>query len=339
VVPVQILLFHRGGIGDIVFAVPLIDDLRQAFPEARLIVLTHSKGEEVLRFCPRIDRVIAVGEMERPWSVTEARAALQGESFDVAVTTSLSASAVYLVWRTGARVRAGFASVLGRALLTHRASLRPFEVVFSRRYQRLSAALGIPSVVRPPALQVSPAQRKEASERLRGRGWDGRQALIAVHIGGGWPTKQWPVEHIGSFARAADQRHGAKLLLQGSVAEAARAKEIAAIAKGLVLSSVGNSVAEAIAETAMCSVAVGIDSGLSHAAAACGTPTVFLFGPNEPGSILLSSDRLILTRDLECRPCNRAAVLACPLKHHRCMRDHLPEAVLEAASAWISPSV
>ncbi len=335
----QVLLFHRGGIGDIVFAVPLIDDLRAAFPKARLVVLTHSKGEQVLRFSPRIDRIIAVGEMERPWSVSEARAALQGEPFDVAVTTSVSARATYLIWGTGARVRAGFDSALGRILLTHRASLRPFEVVFSRRYQRLAEALGIPNMARAPALEISKEQREEAGESLRRRGWDGRQALIAVHIGGGWPTKQWPVEHIGDFARLADQRYGAKVLLQGSAGDAARAKEIAAMAKGLVLSSVGNSVAEAIAESAVCKVAVGIDSGLSHAAAACGTPTVFLFGPNEPGSILVSKHRLILTRDLECRPCNRAGIVACPLTHHRCMREQSPEAVLEAASSWISPGV
>jgi ADP-heptose:LPS heptosyltransferase len=319
--------------------VPLIDDLRAAFPNARLIVLTHSKGEQVLRFCPRIDCIVSVGEMERPWSVGEARAALQGEPFDVALTTSVSARASYLIWGTGARVRAGFASALGRLLLTHLASRRPFEVVFSRRYQRLAEALDIPSAARAPVLEIPLAQREEAGERLRRRGWDGRQALIAVHIGGGWPTKQWPVEHIGNFARLADQRYGAKVLLQGSVADAARAKEIAVMAKGLVLSSVGNSVAESIAESAVCKVVVGIDSGLSHAAAACGTPTVFLFGPNEPGSILLSRHRLILTRDLKCRPCNRAGIVACPLKHHRCMREQSPEAVLEAASPWISPAV
>jgi lipopolysaccharide heptosyltransferase II len=336
---VQVLLFHRGGIGDIVFAVPLIDDLRAGFPNAKLIVLTHSKGEQVLRFCPRIDRIIAVGEMERSWSMSEARAALQAEPFDVSVTTSVSARASYLIWGTGARVRAGFTSALGRMLLTHLASRRPFEVVFSRRYQRLAEALGIPSVARAPALEIPPAQREEAGERLRRRGWDGRETLIAVHIGGGWPTKQWPAEHIGNFARLADQRYGAKVLLQGSAADVARAEQIAAMAKGMVLSSVGNSVAEAIAESAVCKVAVGIDSGLSHATAACGTPTVFLFGPNEPGSILLSKHRQILTRDLECRPCNRAGIVACPLKHHRCMREQSPEAVLEAASSWISPAV
>lgn len=335
----QVLLFHRGGIGDIVFAVPLIDDLRAGFPDARLIVLTHSKGEQVLRFCPRIDRIIAVGEMERSWSMGEALAALRGEPFDVALTTSVSARALVLIWRTRARVRAGFASALGRALLTHRASLRPFEVVFSRRYQRLAQALGIPIAPRAPALEVSPARREEAAERLRRRGWDGRQALIAVHIGGGWPTKQWPVEHIGHFARLADERYGARVLLQGSADDADRAKEIAGLARGRVLSSVGDSVAESIAESALCKAAIGIDSGLSHAAAACGTPTVFLFGPNEPGSILLSGHRLILTRDLECRPCNRAGIAACPLKHHRCMREQSPQAVLEAASPWISPGV
>ncbi|HKD43810.1 MAG TPA: glycosyltransferase family 9 protein [Myxococcaceae bacterium] len=332
-----VLLFHRGGIGDIVFGLPLIEDLRRAFPDARLVVLTHAQGEQVLRFCPRIDRIIAAGEMDGRWSVGEARSRLEGEVFDIALSTSLSPRAAYLMWRTGAGVRVGFSAGVGRALWTHRAPLRPFEVVFSRRYQRLAAALGIPATAELPKLEIPQKRREEARARLRQLGWNDRAPLISVHVGGGWPTKQWPVEHMAALAQLARQRHGATVLLQGGRGDRERANSIASSAKGLVLISVGNSISDAIAESAVCSVAIGIDSGLSHAAAACGTPTVFLFGPNEPKSMIASPSRLILTRNLECRPCNRAGRWRCPLMHHRCMREHSPESVLDAASPWILP--
>jgi heptosyltransferase II len=334
---VRILLFHRGGIGDIVFALPLIEDLRGAFPDAHLVVLTHAQGEEVLRFCPAIDRVIAAGQMDSSWSIGLARAALQGEVFDIAISTGLSSRAAYLIWRTRARVRVGFSTGVGRALWTHRAPLRPFEVVFSRRYQRLAAALGVPTAAELPKLEVPQTQREQARARLRRLGWKERAPLVSVHVGGGWPTKRWPLEHIAALVQLLRQRHGATVLLQGGNADRERANGVASISKELVLNSVGNSISDAIAESAICRVAIGIDSGLSHAAAACGTPTVFLFGPNEPKSMIASPTRLILTRNLECRPCNRAGRWRCPLQHHRCMREHSPESVLEAVSPWILP--
>jgi heptosyltransferase-2 len=258
--------------------------------------------------------------------------ALGPEPFDVAVTPVRSARAAWLLLRSGARVRVGFGGGPERLLLSHAAPVRPFEVLFSRRFERLAAALGVPTGA-PARLSVEGSAREEAMRRLAAAGRETTRPLIALHVGGGWPTKRWPVPHARTLVSLLASR-GAQILLVGGTADRARAQEIAAGApSGAVLDRTGTSVAEALPELALAGAAVGLDSGLSHAGVALGIPTVLLFGPNDPGSVEPVAHARLVTQPLPCRPCNRAGKERCPEGHHRCMQDTTAEQVLSVLDA------
>jgi heptosyltransferase-2 len=330
--PGRVLVFLKGGIGDVVFALPLLEDLRRGYPGAELIALTHDQGADVLRHAPAVDGVRSTGPMSARAPVSAALEALGPLRFDVAVTPVRSVRAAWLLLRSGARVRAGFGGGPEGVLLTHRAPVRPFEVVFSRRFERLATVLGLPTGA-PGRLVVGSAARAEAERRLLARGRIPGRPLVALHVGGGWPTKRWPIEHCRDLAAAVAAR-GGQVLLVGGAEDRERATEIAGGAPPpSVLDRTGTSVAETLAELSLAEAAVGLDSGLSHAGLALGVPTVLLFGPNDPASILPVSHARVLTQDLPCRPCNRAGKERCPEGHHRCMRDTTPAQVLSALAA------
>jgi heptosyltransferase II len=330
----RIFLFHKGGIGDIVFVVPLIRDLRQAYPGAEITALTHEKGKEILRFCSHLTEVLSVSPSDVAWSLHDAKKILIGRRFDIAITTARSLRAAYLLSLIGAKARVGFVGYPERVFFTHAAKIWPFEVVFARRYQRLAEALGVPIGDAIPRLTIPNEQLESARSRLSAKGWDTQSPLIGLHIGGGWPTKKWPVKNILALIRAAHGRHGAQFLLQGGAEDLTRAKEIVRqVSPRVAIDSTGNRISHAMAEAALCRVVVGIDSGLSHAAAACGVPMIYLFGPNDERSVTpTTADLHVLTRDLPCRPCNRAGRYRCPEGHHRCMRDLDAINVLELIS-------
>lgn len=333
----RILLFHKGGIGDIVFALPLIRDLRRAYPAAEITALTHESGREIFRFCPQLTEVLSIRTLEGAWSARDATKVLLGRQFDIALTTARSLRAAGVLWRVEAPIRVGFSSLPEALLFTHRAKVRPFEVVFARRYQRLAEALGLPIGDAVPRLAVPDEALDAAQSRLAAAGWEIKAPLIGLHIGGGWPTKRWPVENMVELIRSASSRHGWQVLLQGGREDVARAEEIIRrVPPESVLNRVGNRISETIAEAALCSVTVGIDSGLSHAAAACGVPTICLFGPNDERSIAPAAHQRTLVRDLPCRPCNRAGRWDCPLGHHRCMRDIQAPHVLQLMDEFVS---
>jgi ADP-heptose:LPS heptosyltransferase len=329
--PTRVLVFLKGGIGDVVFALPLLGDLRAGFPGAELVALSHNQGADVLRHAPAVDTVRSTGPISARTSVRDALQALGPQRFDLAVTPVRSVRAAWLLLRSGARARVGFGGGPERLFLTHAAPVRPFEVVFSRRFERLATALGLATGA-PARLEVPGREREEARRRLASSGRDEARPLVALHVGGGWPTKRWPVAHARGLVEQLAAR-GAQVLLVGGEADRARAVEIAAAARGSALDRTGVSVSDTLAELSLATSAVGVDSGLSHAAVALGIPTVLLFGPNDPASVEPVARARLVTQPLPCRPCNRAGKVRCPEGHHRCMQDTTPAQVLATLDA------
>ncbi len=324
----RVLVFLKGGIGDVVFALPLLSDLRAGFPGSELVALSHDQGADVLRHAPSVDIVRSTGPMSARTSVADALRALGPGRFDLAVTPVRSARSAWLLLRSGAWTRVGFGGGPERLLLTHVAPVRPFEVVFSRRFERLATALGLRTGA-PARLVVGDPAREDARRRLASAGFREGRPLVALHVGGGWPTKRWPVPHARGLVERLAAR-GAQMLLVGGDADRTRAREIAAAAPGSAVDRTGASVADTLSELSLAAAAVGLDSGLSHAGVALGVPTVLLFGPNDPASVAPVAHARIVTQPLPCRPCNRAGKERCPESHHRCMQDTTPEQVLAA---------
>jgi heptosyltransferase-2 len=101
-------------------------------------------------------------------------------------------------------------------------------------------------------------------------------ASIAIHPGSGSPRKNWPVER---WAELGGRLRGqAPLLIVGGEADAAAVAALAAL--GEVAQNL--SLPELARRLAACQRFLGHDSGVSHLAAAVGTPCVLLFGPTDP---------------------------------------------------------
>ena len=108
--------------------------------------------------------------------------------------------------------------------------------------------------------------------------------LVAIHPGSGSPRKNWPA---GNWQRLADRvaDAGSRLLLIGGEADAAVLDPLAKalsvhqplIGRNLPLPTLA-------ALLARCAAYFGHDTGISHIAAAAGTPSTLLFGPTDPAT-------------------------------------------------------
>ena len=245
--------------GDVVFALSLVADLRAGWPDVELWALTHTQGQGVLDLCPGVTRTLSYGPASSEPPLRTLLGALPKEGFDVALTPVRSPRAAYLLFRTRAPMRVGFGGGPEALLYTHKAHVRPFEVAFARRFERLAEAVGLRALGHPAPLVVSSARRARAKEQLQAAGWDGEAPLVSIHAGGGWPTKQWPVEHAAALAALLFRRHGLRTLLVGGEADRPRAEAIAGRSDGAALLQLGNPVAEALAQLDACTAAVGLD--------------------------------------------------------------------------------
>jgi ADP-heptose:LPS heptosyltransferase len=126
----------------------------------------------------------------------------------------------------------------------------------------------------PPDLEPTPSDDTDADAFLHGRLARG---FLAMHPGSGAPAKNWPSERFAALAT--ELSPGPFLLVDGPADAAAvagldgagpfvRASRLPLRTLGAVLRRAG--------------LFVGNDSGVTHLAAAWGTPTVALFGPTDP---------------------------------------------------------
>lgn len=114
-------------------------------------------------------------------------------------------------------------------------------------------------------------------EQLRRAQFDRRldqTKRIAIHVGSGSVKKNWPLEH---WLRLADELPADEIVFITGEAEQERGVKITKHVNWHALP-----LTELAGRLSTCSAFFGHDSGISHLAAACGVPSLLLFGPTNP---------------------------------------------------------
>ena len=110
-----------------------------------------------------------------------------------------------------------------------------------------------------------------------------RGPLLAAHPGSGGRHKIWPAPRFAALMEMAAAEKGARWLLIRGPADAkpcAEVQENLPRVKPIIVE--GLSLVHLASVLSACAGYVGNDSGITHIAAAVGTPTVAVFGPTDP---------------------------------------------------------
>lgn len=189
---------------------------------------------------------------------------------------------------------------------------------------RLMALANGASGVYRPQLRPTPDDQRVAESLISGD-------FVALAPGSIWGSKRWPF-----YAELASRLAAAVVVVGGpddtglgdAIVQAVRPSGRAAVnACGKL------TLRQSAALIGKARLLVTNDSAPLHLATAMGTPVVALFGPTitEFGfGPLRAGDVALGIQGLDCRPCSSHGPPACPLRHHRCMRELTVEAVLVA---------
>jgi heptosyltransferase-2 len=181
-------------------------------------------------------------------------------------------------------------------------------------YLVLVEHLGLPVATRVPTLAPPPADgdaRGRARRLLDEHVAASRGPRVGVHLGADYgPAKVWPAARIVEGCRTLAAAGMVPVLL-GAPRDAALADTIVA-ATG-VASLVGRDDPGLLPAllTELDALVAG-DTGVSHLAAALGTPVTVLFGPTDPALSAPRGPATVLTHPVPCAPCHYRA---CPIEH------------------------
>jgi len=278
----KVIVVDLGFLGDTVHLVPALWELKTAYNQARLHVLTSVVGAEVLALAPCVDKAWAIEmqpekrTLKQQWQVLRA---LRRERFDVAFNFSGADRAIFLTALTGARRRVGYPG--GRKHFWNSWLIRnlaprqdPDKIVFEQR-RGVLAACGLPMGTARFDLKVDEQSSAWAA---------GLVPRFALHLSlnSAKATREWPLKHHVELLQALWAKHP-DLVVLTSTASKPRERERLAKLIDLVEDSrlralpEGLSIPQLAAVLRHCRLHIGPDSGVLHLAVALGVPTVSFF--------------------------------------------------------------
>lgn len=313
----KIAVLRGGGLGDLLFALPAIEALSWAYPEAEIVLLGTPLAAALLDGRPgpvaRVETLPPARGVHGPDEADDAPAVgrflqrMSSERFDLACQMHGGGrySNPFLLGvqaRHTVGTRTPDAAPLERNL--------PYvyyqhEMVRWRETAALAGAIAGPE---EPHVTVSPRERLAGLEVIG----DCRDGLAVLHPGATDPRRRWPADRFVELAvrLAAD---GMRVIVVGDGADAAIANGVAAEAGrragGAVASVAGRlTLPELAGVLSVADVFVGNDSGPRHLAQAVGAPTVAVYWVGNlinGGPLTRALHRVHLSWTTRCPVCGR----------------------------------
>jgi heptosyltransferase I len=284
----RFLIVKTSSMGDVVHAAPLASDLARRFPKASIDWLVEDGFAAIPRMHAAVDRVITVAV--RRWrraplsaatwrEVRATRAELRAQRYRAILDCQgLLKSAWLARWARGPRWGFDLRSArepLAALLYTNAVAVGRDQHAIARNRALGHAACGT-DVDAPASFGLQPPQISthpwvEATARP--------YAVLLTNASR--PSKRWPDDRWRAVARELHGRGLRSLLFAGSAAEE---QDTRARADGMVDAWVAprSGIETVAAVLARARIVVGLDTGLSHLAAALGAPTLGIFCDYEP---------------------------------------------------------
>lgn len=316
----RVLLVKFWGIGSLQLLTPAVQSLRRRHPNARLELLTLRQNGEFVRGLGVFDEVLELDVDSSGWlrlfgRITRALWRLRRRGYnavyDFEFFTRFSAIVTAVV---GAPLRVGFESPRIWRGRFHTATV-PFNRYWhvARNFRCLAGGENgravEPSDLTPLVVTAATRERLDALLGEEGLGGAGPLVVLNPNAGALSLERRWPTANFADLARRlARELPGARVALIGSRGERDYTGEVLAQA-GEGLGAAANlagrlDVAELGALLERADLFVSNDSGPMHLAAALGTPTVGLFGPETPVMYEpIGSRTRALYRPPACSPC------------------------------------
>ena len=277
----RFLVVRLGSLGDIVHTFPAVAALRESFPAAEIVWLTHARYKMLVH---------SSGLASQIWT-TETRVAssllktireIRAASFDTAIDYQGLWKSGSLPFLAGVNRRIGFSPESVRDFgvpLLYTDRVRATSAHVADQNGELSKRAGAQNAVANFRLDPPPLQHEELSRYLPS---DGTKHYVVLSPGGGWRSKCWPPECFGALCKKIFQSLSLRCLINYGPGEEDLASKVRAASgdAGSVLFNGELGALMSVLRGAAC--LVGGDTGPLHLAVALGTPVVALFGPTDP---------------------------------------------------------
>ncbi|MBZ0157206.1 MAG: glycosyltransferase family 9 protein [Alphaproteobacteria bacterium] len=331
----RFLVVSATGVGDTLWGTPALAELRVAFPEGHIGVLTSPPGSEILKGNPAVDELFVFRRGTAGFlSMLSLLRTLRKRAFDTVFVFHASDRIIWpLTLLTGA---AEIIGVEGQNkgldfILTRPVRPDPTLHAVETRFAQLRCTGATPSP-RPLFLALAEREREAADAFLKNHGINGDSLLVGLHPGAQKPYKCWPPRHFITAGNLLAERLGCRVVVTGGGAERELADTVAAGIRGAISAAGSLSLRETAALIGKMDVFIANDTGPMHIAFALATPVVALFCPTDPRLCgpYRAEKAVVIEKAKTCTPCTGKKC-----SHPVCMDQISPGEVVTAAARLV----
>jgi ADP-heptose:LPS heptosyltransferase len=327
--PRKVLIFHAGGIGDLLLALPALRVFRQNFPGSALALMGRPERLLLVAFDLQADSVHSIDRAGMAYFY------LEGETLPSGLSTFFSSFGIALAFgKSNVGILAKNLQKAGVDRVITIPSFPPegLRIHVSRYLMESLRASGIEGEYPWSPLRLPEEAMTFAKRFLADFAPKEEDRLLAIHPGSGSPAKNWDPKNFATVAERLSE--WAKILLISGPAQDGVEEVRQAMRKASPWVADNLSLLHLAAVLKASTAYLGNDSGITHLAASLGLPTVAIFGPtnpevwgpNGPGVNIFSGKNLSSPRSSEARSeCS-----------HQGLEIIKPEAVIEVLSSFFA---
>jgi ADP-heptose:LPS heptosyltransferase len=294
---VKILIIRLSSIGDCVLSSPVLEALRDRYPDAHLTWAVQAKSAPVVQGLPGLDEVLLWDSKTREKGLKQALQRTWREKFDVALDLhGLDKAALFaLASRAKRRISGTSARYLANRMSNERVDENEFmhaRLFYLRRASMLDIAPDAATRYYP-RVPITEAHRARAQEFLREHEVGSGTRLVGLNLGASETAKLWPPERFAQLSHALlEEDEKVRVIVFGAPSdewlhhrfdiEFQRVTHHRQEYSRRVTSAVGAlNLMELAVVSAQCSAFLSADTGPMHIAAAAGAPLLAIFGPTD----------------------------------------------------------
>lgn len=283
----NILVFTKNWVGDVIFQTPAVRTIKENFPDARMIAVTTPRCVEVLKANPHVDEVITFDEKgkEKNWLAKFSFIRrLKKMKIDKAFLFHPSSTRARITRWAGARERIGYNTKGRRSSLTCAVEEQEGPIHDVQYFLDLLSAAGL-RVTGSYTYEFYFSRSDELwADSILNQYHLQPDKLVAVNPGANWAPKRWPVTYYRELVIRLIHDYDAQVVLTGD-------REDESIARAMMNHSADFPIISLCGKTNLCELGaffskcrlvISNDSGPLHIAAGVGTNVIGIFGPTAP---------------------------------------------------------
>ncbi|MCM8784197.1 MAG: lipopolysaccharide heptosyltransferase II [Candidatus Omnitrophica bacterium] len=313
----KILMISLSNIGDVILTTPVLEHLKENFPQALFDILVGPRGKEVLEKDRKISNLFFYNKKSSLKEKTSLIKKLRQERYDLVVDLrhTLIPLLIHPRYKTSLLRNSNKNSLHMRDK-----HLKVIEKLGLTIYPHLKL----------PRVHFEKQDQDYVEHLLREACIEKSDILIVIAPAARSSTKRWELKNFIEVGRRLRDECKTKIILVGSQDDFLIAQEIKNnLGDGVFNFSGKTTIPQLVVLLKMARVLITNDSAVLHCGSAVNIPTIAIFGPTDPIKYgPLSGNFFVLRRLLSCVPCEKAQ---CRYGHRKCLELVKPWEVVEAA--------